>query len=170
MGNEVIASVPIDDEADHVVYHEPEYQAAFWKDHYRVVMRSECTAGELLWTHTFLVTNMVESLATCYSQPIGAAVTLKTTPKNSRAASVLIKPIVQPLCAILLRRWSAVLPIGWSSCSKCVWYPKIRASRLTLCGSTYSHITGRVTRHAGEVCLHLASNYGIRNWFGFVRT
>ena len=79
-----------------VYYHSVSYQAASWFKPRRVCIRSTREVGELLFKHSFIVTNFSENISAkrVFETYNKNAVAWKTTLKKPKTASSLIKQIV----------------------------------------------------------------------------
>lgn len=166
LGEKIIASVPVDDEKDQVVYHELDYQAASWREPYRVIMCSEHTAGELgLWTQTFLVTNMVESPAEVLFPAYQGRGNVENDIKELKNGFGFDQTDSTTFIRNTARALISGVAYNLIQLFKVLLIPEDPRITIDTLRFRLFHIAGRVTRHAGKVILHLASNYANRNWF-----
>lgn len=157
---------PLDFNETKVVYRTLEYQPATWTQAYRVIVRSVHKAGEVVaWTHTFLVTNMVKSDPAALFKAYQGRGTVENNIKELKTGFGFDKTDSSSFIRNSARALISGAAYNQIQLFKQLLIPEDQGITMDSLRFSLFHIAGKVTRHAHQIVIHLASNHVYRYWF-----
>ena len=158
---------PLDFNETKVVYRTLAYQPATWAQAYRVIVRSIHKAGEVVaWTHTFLVTNMVKSDPAVLFKAYQGRGTVENNIKELKTGFGVDKTDSFSFIRNSARALISGAAYNLIQLFKQLLIPEDRGITMDSLRFSLFHIAGKVTCHAHQIVIRLASNHVIATGFG----
>ncbi len=166
IAEETVTGIQVNPEQNQTIYYETEYQAKSWPQPYRVLVQSEYHKGEMaLWTHTFLVTNMLETnpqtILAIYKKRGDAENKIKEQKSgfgfDKTDSSTFVRNSARALVSGVAYNLIQLFRALTMADDKHVTIDTLRFQLF--------HTAGRVTKHARQTIIHLASNHVHRELF-----
>lgn len=145
---------------------EIDYQAATWTRAYRVIVRSQHVAGELpYWTHTFIVTNLINADASILFPAYQARDRVENDIKELKRGFGFDKTDSSSFICNTARALISGVAYNLMQLFKQVLMPTDNRITINTLRFKLFHIAGKVVRHAHQIQIRLASNHVYQNWF-----